>query len=134
MVLKTSKHCSQCDKCIESFDHHCKFLNNCIGKRNYRLFIVLITLIELQMIGEMLCQGYFICQYAKDKESVIDSMAEVYGDDIGEKVANFHLATVIIVLTINVASWIGNTYLVIFHSYITCKGISTYDYIMKERR
>ncbi|CAB4055704.1 ACTB_G1 [Lepeophtheirus salmonis] len=35
--LKT-KHCSICNKCVDNFDHHCKWLNQCIGKRNYVYF------------------------------------------------------------------------------------------------
>ncbi|EFO27736.1 LOW QUALITY PROTEIN: hypothetical protein LOAG_00753 [Loa loa] len=38
----TCKHCRQCNKCISGFDHHCNWLNNCIGAINYRLFLLLI--------------------------------------------------------------------------------------------
>jgi hypothetical protein len=39
----TSKHCLICDTCIEGFDHHCYWVNNCIGKRNLHLFIAFIV-------------------------------------------------------------------------------------------
>ncbi|VDM24203.1 unnamed protein product [Toxocara canis] len=42
-VDASCKHCRKCNKCISGFDHHCKWLNNCIGAANYRLFVVLVA-------------------------------------------------------------------------------------------
>ena len=37
-VQMKTKHCMVCNRCCSDFDHHCKWLNNCIGKVNYHHF------------------------------------------------------------------------------------------------
>lgn len=49
-VNKDSKHCRRCDRCTEGFDHHCKWVNNCIGKPNYRSFVIMINSVMIQFI------------------------------------------------------------------------------------
>lgn len=36
------KHCYDCNKCVTGFDHHCPFLNQCIGETNYKPFMALL--------------------------------------------------------------------------------------------
>ncbi|KAK7931544.1 palmitoyltransferase SWF1 [Apiospora marii] len=37
-----SKHCAVCNRCVAKMDHHCVFINNCVGYGNQAYFILLL--------------------------------------------------------------------------------------------
>eukprot|EP01100_Stratorugosa_tubuloviscum_P010791 TRINITY_DN469_c0_g3_i1.p1 TRINITY_DN469_c0_g3~~TRINITY_DN469_c0_g3_i1.p1 ORF type:complete len:468 (-),score=150.46 TRINITY_DN469_c0_g3_i1:634-1995(-) len=58
-----TSHCRICDNCIERFDHHCIWIGNCIGRRNYQsflLFLITTTLLLIFVTISNFLQLYFV--------------------------------------------------------------------------
>lgn len=43
-------HCMACDRCVFGMDHHCPWVNNCLGNENLRYFLLFTTYLFLGSI------------------------------------------------------------------------------------
>ena len=68
-VIRTPRcrHCNLCGVCVDRFDHHCPWVNNCIGKGNYAQFYIFVFTQSLYLLS-VFCVSilYFKLEFVDD--------------------------------------------------------------------
>lgn len=61
-----TSHCSDCQICVERFDHHCPWVGTCIGKNNYPYFFTFVLCLAISVT---LVMAYCIATLATYKDT-----------------------------------------------------------------
>lgn len=120
-VISSSRHCKICDRylcesfrCVDRFDHHCIWINNCIGRENYSTFMVMIIAVFLHMLVYLIAVGLLWSEGG-------------WREFTGQMAANWAISFVILIFSILLLGLIS------LHLYLIYNGLTTFEYIMNKR-
>ncbi|XP_022114379.2 probable palmitoyltransferase ZDHHC11B [Pieris rapae] len=138
---KKTKHCGICNKCVYKFDHHCKWLNNCVGGRNYSAFIgCVVTALFISVFTLSLCIVDLVIFYTYPLSFEVPVSYSINCTNTNAfylqncKGSIFFVLFLIVYLVCSFVITCALLHLLCFHAYITLLGISTYEYIIKNKR
>lgn len=61
---KSSYHCMTCKICVKDYDHHCIWINNCVGRGNLKLFLGMLTVLTMDFTYSLIASMFFISYYS----------------------------------------------------------------------
>lgn len=103
-------HCRVCKRCVLKMDHHCVWINNCVGYWNYKPFIIFVLHATVGSIYALVI--FMSCTILKDHDF----------SSLSHKVFYVLCGTIIVALSLSTSTLLG------WHIYLLTHNMSTIEY------
>ena len=124
-----STHCADCNNCVERFDHHCPWIGNCAGKRNYKYFFIFLICLNVLTVFIGVFSIVHIAKYVHYRVN-----DEQYNDwnnnDIGTVSLNSCITSMFVIIYCGL-SMIFTTHLLYYHALLVMDNLTTKEELKK---
>ena len=119
--------CVDSAKCVDGFDHHCKWLNTCIGRHNYKIFYVTLSSATGLVVFEVIVEIVLIICFVVDKGSLQTTISRFYGESSGSIDSWLIATSIMLALMIPVGALLVQLWT--FHVGLIRDKTTTYAYL-----
>jgi hypothetical protein len=108
---------------VSNFDHHCKWVNNCVGDQNYKYFFFFISVTELTILFIFVLQVVGLIKFGNYSTLTLEEQIQ----DETTKRVDFILLIICCFINGVLVLVIGE--LVGFHAFLIARGTTTLEYL-----